>query len=375
MTDLSTLEALLQQPGQNVSTPCYVYSVSSVIENYQRLKKALGTKLVFSFKANSNLDLVVRCGHIFEDGIEIASLGELNSLASGDAPRYINNPSADKNFIRAAIASKATLIIDNLDQLELISEFVDKRPIQPVVLRLNHCVINEFSGKKNIRPNHFGMDWETASKAIERINSLQLELKGFHLFSGSYNFNRWALETAQAALQVTAKMEKVYGKPISYVNLGGGFDNQWRTQSFDFEQYRALLTEFPDHITLAHESGRGIVGSAGYFLTKVRYLKSIDGQKYAVCDGGMAQNFLLAQTERPLKKYQSPIVLNRQTQTVDKSTLLVGTSCNKDDVIGRCDAVLQVGDILAFDQCGAYNASYTVSPFLTLPSAKTYLME
>jgi diaminopimelate decarboxylase len=377
MTSFEQLKSQLQGDSCTLSTPCYVYSVTDVQRNYEALKAALGTQLIYSFKANSNLDLIVRCGHLFTDGIELASQGELNLLATGDAPRYINNPSADKNFYRAAIASKAHIIIDHPAQIEMLAEFIGKRPIQPLILRLNHCVLQEFDSQLAFRDNHFGMDWPAVESAIQRCQQLGLDIKGAHLFTGSYQFERHAMATAQAALQCIERLQQRLSGPIEFFNLGGGFDGHWQDSDFDFARYRQLLAEFPEHVTLAHESGRGIMASAGYFVTQVRYVKQVQQQHYAICDGGMAQNFLLAQTENTFRRYAQPQHVTREETSGDACDyLLAGTSCNKDDIIGKLTATtIASGDYLVFDHCGAYNASYTVAPFLSLPQAQTYIME
>ena len=383
---IEKLVACLTQDRKKYTTPCFVYSVSQFERNYRDLKKALGTPLIYSMKSNSCLDLIVRCGHVFEDGIEIASIGELNSLASGDGPRFINNPSADKNFIRAAIASKCTVVIDNLAQLDLVAEFVGKRPIRPIMLRLNHDVLSEFSPQSaRIKANHFGMDWQDAKKALEVCQASDIQVAGFHVFKGSQSFPSCAMDTLAASKQIIAAFEQLLAYPISKVNLGGGFDSSWREYEFDFEQYRSALNELPEHVQVMHESGRGIAASAGYYLTQVRYVKSVNEQHYAICDGGMAQNFLLAKTETPFRRYEIPTLISAlgeenksdgSENAQDTPCLLVGTSCNKDDVFGSVKGQLpQPGDLALFKNCGAYHASYTVSPFLTLPPAQAYLME
>ncbi|WP_020415014.1 hypothetical protein [Microbulbifer variabilis] len=378
---LEKLVAQLDQNRQQFSTPCYVYSIEDVANNYRKLKEQLGTSLIYSLKANSCLDLIVRCGHIFEDGIEIASVGELNLLPRGESPRYINNPSADKSFIRSAIASKCTLVVDNLFQLEIIREFQGKRPIKPLILRLNPSTLDQFvEPPVGIRKDHFGLSWEDAIRALETCKEYGLDVAGFHVFRGSYSFAKLANSTAQAALKIVETFEDSLGYPLSLVNLGGGFNSNWEDENFDFDQYRSLLSEFPSHISIIHESGRAIMESAGYFVTEVRYVKSIEGRRYGVCNGGMAQNFLLAKTESAFKRFSQPLVLREGTVVKPEeeagSCFLVGTSCNKEDVIGEVKELeVKPGDLAIFSHCGAYNASYTVAPFLSLPSAKSYLME
>lgn len=391
---METFKSLLQANGGQIETPCYFYSVSQVARNYQALTRALGTKLIYSMKANNNADLLMRASHHLDGGIEVASIGELNLVAGGDSEKFINNPSADKKFLRAAVASRSTIIVDNLTQLEALEEFIGKRPLKPILLRLNTSVLKRFNEQlPNIRPDQFGMDWETVLEAITLCQTLEIPLAGFHLFNGSYSFTKAASGTAIAAIGIVNEVERLYGQPLSFVNLGGGFAEHWQTQAFDFDAYRSLLGEFPSHITLAHETGRGLMASAGYFATRVRYTKKIDNQHFAICDGGINQNFLLAQTENTFRKLKSPLLWLKPTPHLEAneqpaalaqrheskgSCTYVGSSCSKDDVIGKQDEnhiLPQTGDICVYADCGAYNASYTVTPFLKLPQAKTYIIE
>ena len=129
---MKAVSNLLNENHHQIETPCYLYSVSQVAENFSQLKSALGTELIYSMKANNNIDLLMRCAHHLTGGIEIASIGELNLVAGGTSEKYINNPSADKKFLRAAVASRSTIIIDNLTQLTSLIEFVGKRPLKPI---------------------------------------------------------------------------------------------------------------------------------------------------------------------------------------------------------------------------------------------------
>ncbi|MCO7225540.1 PLP-dependent decarboxylase [Pleionea sp. CnH1-48] len=377
---LDKIKQMWQANKAQFQTPCYIYSISDVERNMQALKEALGTPVIYSLKANSNLDVLVRCGHLFDDGIEVASVGELNKIASGGSVKYVNNPSMDKNTIRIAISSKATLIIDNIEQLEMVGEFIGKRPVNPILLRLNSLVLKQFNPEhENFRTDHFGMDWDTAQQCLQRAKELNIDVAGFHVFKGSYSFVKTANASVKAALQIVNEFESILEKPISFVNLGGGFDKEL-DESFDFKAYRELLTEFPSHIQVAHEAGRGIMSSAGYFMAKVRYKKTIFDKDYLIADGGMNQSFLLAQTENTFRRYQAPEVFSLQpdSESLETPCHVVGTSCNKDDIIGLLpegSPKANVGDVLVFKDCGAYNASYTVSPFLDLPQANVYLVE
>jgi len=373
------IKKMLDQNSSQISTPCYFYSISRLKKNFDALKTALGTQVILSVKANSNTDLLVRCTNFMNDGFEVASIAELQTIVGGERTRYVNNPSADKKFFRAAISGKARLVIDSIEQLNIVAELAEKRPVSGIILRLNPVVLKQFNDTHpKIRPDQFGMDWDSCCSAIEFCKTKNLPLLGFHLFKGSYSFERSAMATVDSVKIIIAEMEKRYGQPLSFVNLGGGFSERWQEATFDYAAYRARLAELPSHITLAHESGRGLMASIGHFAVRVRYVKQVENENYVICDGGIAQNFLLAQTENTLRRLKKPALWQSQPNDIKAACKFVGSSCSKDDVIGKQteEHILpQPGDICIFEQCGAYNASYTVAPFLHLPAATTYIVE
>ncbi|WDE02326.1 alanine racemase [Thalassomonas actiniarum] len=379
---MEQIKSMLEQNPAEISTPCYFYSVSQLQQNFQALKAALGTQVILSVKANSNTDLLIRASHFLTDGVEVASIKELQNIVGGDRARYVNNPSADKTFLRAAVSGKARVIVDSLVQLEIVAELAKKRPPAGIILRLNPVVLKQFNDDHpKVRPDQFGMDWDSACIAIDICKANNLPLLGFHLFKGSYSFEKSAMATVDSAKGIIAEMERRFGQPLSFANLGGGFGEQWQESKFDFAAYREKLAQLPQHITLAHESGRGLMASIGHFAVRVRYVKQIENQYYAICDGGIAQNFLLAKTENTLRKLKTPALWQAQGGQENEqkaACTFVGSSCSKDDVIGKQSdefVLPQPGDICIFDYCGAYNASYTVAPFLQLPQATTYIVE
>lgn len=365
-------------------TPCYVYIVEEVTKNYADLKDCLGTELIGSFKANSCVELLTRCNHVMDNGVEVASLKELNDVIGTSGEIFLNNPSCGQKEIRAALASKATIVVDNLQQIEILSEFKSRTEIKPIILRLNNSLLNQFSSKNvAYRPDHFGMDWETVCRAIRMILDLGLVLRGFHIFNGSYSFKEKAESSLLSIGKIISEVETRYGGPITFVNLGGGFSEKWREEDIDFTTYRKHLSRLPPHVKLVHEAGRGVFGSAGYYLTRMLNNKGIDGKAFGICDGGIAHNFLLAKTENVFRRYRTPLVHSAdpesksETDLLPGGMLLVGPSCSKDDIFGLIPAGSpkpRKGDYFIFDYCGAYNYSYSVTRFLSLPDAKQYII-
>src|SRR5262249_45335095 len=122
-----------------LETPCFVFDPAAVIEDHARLRAELGPPLVVSMQANPVLDVPVRCNHAFADGMEIASLGELNlTVGRMTVPRFVNTPALDATLVASALACRATIIADSERQVDLVREAARKarHPVR-MGLRLN----------------------------------------------------------------------------------------------------------------------------------------------------------------------------------------------------------------------------------------------
>ena len=82
MTHIDTLSIPLPENEQalqwlwDVKTPGYVFDPDIVLARYKRLRELLDSQLIVSLKANSSLELLIRCGHGFVAGAFIHHSGE-----------------------------------------------------------------------------------------------------------------------------------------------------------------------------------------------------------------------------------------------------------------------------------------------------------
>jgi len=139
-----------------LDTPCYIFDQSRVERDYTDLKQALGTPLIVSLKANPNLDLLIRSFHAFADGVELASQRELDLVVGRAIPKFVNTPALSAGFLRAALAARATLVLDNLCQVDLLIAQAGGRAVPPVMLRLNAAEIVATLRERGFG-DHFGM--------------------------------------------------------------------------------------------------------------------------------------------------------------------------------------------------------------------------
>lgn len=374
---MSPFERSLRHNPDAFATPCYIYNPDIVAARYRALRDALRTKLIVSLKANPNSDLFSRCYHEFIDGVEVASQMELNVVVGRfRAPKFVNNPSMDVQFLRAALASRVTVIVDNLNQVDmLIAEAGQLKPM-PVLLRLNVGVSNVIpSGAAD----HFGMDLAEARAAARRLRDAAIEVAGCHFFAGSSSFGLRSGLAAKAVMRAAEAIESELDRHLTTVNFGGGFVSAWDDHPAAVINYSAELQSLHTRYTLVHEAGRAIFGKAGAFVTRVVATKILNGQSVVICDGGIAQNFLLCQTENVLRRRVSPTVITAAKAVREIAAvpvLIAGSTCSKSDVLGQCptDSVVpQPGDICLFENCGAYNHTYTVANFLGSKQAIVYI--
>ncbi|PMS38410.1 PLP-dependent decarboxylase [Trinickia symbiotica] len=373
-----------------LDTPCYVFDPRIVLARYTALREALGTRLVVSLKANSNADLFVRCGHAFEDGIELASQGELDIVVGrGKQPKYLNNPSMSEDFMRAGLASRCHFIIDNPDMARRFIALAAGKPKQDVMLRMNAGALVGERAPKGWH-DHFGMTMTEAVHVTELFKAAGVAISGLHAFAGSGSFRvsdahgdeADSPDLAFALAHAAEQLAQIAHAPITFLNVGGGFSEKGHGEEV-FSRYRERLSPLAARYSIAHESGRAIFADAGVFVTRVTAVKHWPDRIVAVCDGGMSHNFLLARTESVLKAWQQPIVvpcngMHAAASSDARAVTLVGNTCNRADVIGRLSADRrppQPGDFVLFEQCGAYNHSYTVSGFLSLRPAKVYIRQ
>lgn len=358
----------------DLETCCYVFDPTIVVARHAALKAAIGTPLVVSVKANPNIDLYVRTAQSFTDGVELASIGELNLVVGRAAvPRFVTSPAMNRDFMAAAIASRATVLIDNADQVALALALAPASKGQARFgLRLNAASLTS-----DAPVDHFGLDLDGALAAARRLAAIGAPPVGLHVYGGSYSFGKASIALAQAASKAFDAIDTIVPDHLEFLNLGGGFSEDW-VEDDAFTAYRDVVRTLGDRTTILHEAGRAIYADCGAFVTKVVAVKVIGDEAYVVCDGGLAQAFLLAQTERFIKSLATPRVI-RHTPAVAhgglRSVHVVGNSCNRVDRIGVLPPsdLPAIGDLLIFDRCGAYH-TYSPNGFLNLPAAGRYII-
>jgi len=302
-------------------------------------------------------------------GLDVCSLGELlTAERAGFAPERLVLHGCGKSAaeLRAAAAWRVgRVVVDHLDELAQLSAVA--RPDRPVavLLRLNsgieartHAYVR--TGGEESKFGFAQADMPAAVAAA--LAAPGIRLVGIHSHLGSQIFDAAPYAASlPIALEVYAAA-RAAGAPVTDVVLGGGFgvDSVPGGETFDVAAALAELAAEAAAVSrrlalspprLGIEPGRAIVAGAGTSLYRVLTVKHQGRRRFAIVDGGIADN------PRPALygAYHHPTLANRTGTEARETTTVCGRSCENDRLVeAALPADLRAGDLLALGTTGAY---------------------
>lgn len=377
--------SLLRKIAKQYGTPAYVYDAAKLISNIQTLRNGISSKaqLFYSVKANPNKHLLKLIG-CYVDGVEICSVGEFKTaqMAGVDPQKMIFvGPGKKEDELRFAISQNIrTIIVESIQELIVINQLGDKRKIS-VALRINPYTTVS-GGRLNMSgsPTQFGFDENEAFSILGNNDFDNISIDGIHFYYGTQQLNGHIED------QLFVKSIEIFKKaitiaPLKFIDFGGGFGVPYfeNENEFDFsllhEWHKAINSSYFNPYDVLVESGRFLVASCGYFLTKVLYTKHMNGKKFAIADGGMNNHFALASIGRVLKRDFPVIALNDSKETEIIS--IAGPLCTPVDMIASNVAlpIIEPNDILVLKNAGAYGYTYSPQLFLSHPAPIELLVD
>jgi diaminopimelate decarboxylase len=363
-----------------ITTPCFIYSPSIVLADYENLRDLLGTPVIVSIKANPNVSLLNTVLPMFRDGVEVATLGELELVVGRTrGPIYFNSPAAGEAEFRAAYAASSIVIIDSVAQLRKALN-ARSRSNKRVILRIDAAELVGLSVRR--MSGYFGMSRSELEQALQLVSSGDADVIGLHAFCGSLSFSLYASQLLENLVEMVSEIRRNHPSVVS-ITLGVGLPDQSLLGHLDadLKRYRDLLTKKSVNLLVSHEAGRAVFGRSGLYCTRIRTTKVLNDCVVAVVDGAISHHFLLAQTEQRIPRRIAPKVLSSDTvrcklPNVPSRLLIVGSSCNPKDIIydgPTFAASVSEGDLLVFENCGAYIESYSPVRFLGAEPIQIYL--
>ncbi len=356
--------------AEKFGTPLYVYSHKTLVEHFDKLKKAfadLKPMICFSVKSNSNLailkSLVSRGA-----GLDIVSGGELyRAKKIGADPKKIVYASVGKTEAEIREAIKCGIFsfnVESLEELDSINQLAGRlKKRARVCIRINPNVDPETHRyiTTGTIESKFGVDFDTARIIfLNRDNFKNVSLIGLHVHIGSQITQvRPYLAVLERAGLFVSELKRM-GIGLEWFNIGGGLgiiynDEKPQTAEEFAGKVKPILKKIGLRVIL--EPGRFIVGNAGILATRVIYTKDTKIKRFVVVDAGM--NDLI----RPslYEAYHEIVpVLNPADKNFDvKKTDIVGPICESGDFLAKARQLprFKSGVLLAVMSAGAYGFS------------------
>ncbi len=356
----------LRIAAQSFGTPCFIFDEAVLAERVNNIRAIFGEKvnLCYSIKANPFLLPIMS---ELTDKLEVCSPGEMKICkrlnASGSKIIYSGVNKTPEDIAEAMDANAGLFTAESLLHVREINEAACARgKTVPVLLRLN-------------AGSQFGMSRESLLYVIEHRGEYEgIEIVGIHYFAGT---QRKKLKEKQKELEMLRELfdeiERDYGVRLRKLEYGPGLPVPL-FEGDDFPDTLAPAREIAEELQkaaqwaeLTVEMGRFFVAECGTYLTKIMDQKSNLGTNYAIIDGGMNHVNYFGQ----LMGMKIPVI--RHLKAEDNSAedaadwCLCGSLCTTADVLVRKVSLegLGIGDVLAFENIGAYSVTEGIYLFLS----------
>jgi len=355
---------LLLKATDIYGSPIYLYDMekikSQLIKFNESFKSIDEIKVQYAAKALSNISILKFIKNL-DCGLDAVSIQEIKlGLKAGFNPRDIIYTPNGVSIEEIKEAVKLGVKV-NLDSIESIIEFSINFPTESIFIRINPNIFD--GGNDRTRVGHSESKFGIPINQIERLIRMEKENKinidGIHVHSGSdiSNINSF-VKGAKTVFNLAFQFNN-----IKFIDLGGGFKVPYfKGDSFtDMEElgkkisieFNNFKKEYKKDITLIFEPGKFLVSEAGFFLTKVNYIKEGVKSKFAQINSGF-NHFI-----RPALYNSFHEIENLSNPGAKKEKYsIVGYICENDTFAeDREISKINKGDILCFKNAGAYGFS------------------
>lgn len=366
-------------------TPTYVYSATTMADNYRRLQQGLSgldVQLCYAMKANSNLAILRHFANLGA-GFDLVSGGEIRRvLAAGGNVKASVFAGVGKKEEEIQLALQNGIFsfhVESEPELARINHVAGKLGVKaPIAIRVNpdvdaHTHAKITTGKSE---NKFGIPLKYAAAAYEAASKYpNIQIKGVQMHIGSQLTSLAPfVEAVEKVAPFAAELKARYG--ITYFSIGGGMgivykdalasgqQAWWDAQPEDQrpltpETYGAALVPLlqPLGLKILLEHGRFMVGNAGILLSRVEHLKRGAGRNFLIVDAAMNDLVRPAMYD----SYHEIVPVQRDSSRRALVADIVGPVCESGDCFAKERQLQELGEgeLIAFMSAGAYG--YTMA--------------
>ena len=370
----------LAEVAKLYGTPTYVYSATTIAENYTRLAgslKGVDVRICFAVKANANLAVLRHLGNM-GSAFDFASAGEMRRvIAAGASVRESVFAGVGKTETEIRLALEAGIFsfhVESEPELARINHVAGKLGLKAAIaIRVNPDVDAHTHAKitTGTSANKFGIPIKQAAAAYEAASKYpNIEIKGIQSHIGSQITDVGPfVETLEKLAPIAADLKERYG--ITYISIGGGIGvvykdalasgqaSWWEAQPegrrpLTPEVYGAALSPALKRLGLKVllEPGRSMDANAGVLLARVEYLKRGQGKNFLILDAAMNDLVRPAMYD----SFHEIVPLQRDTTRRALVADVVGPICETTDCFAKDRQIQELGEgeYLAIMSAGAY---------------------
>lgn len=354
---------ILTQIAEEFGTPCYVYDLDRIKEQFDTFKAAFpwpALKICYAMKANYNHD-ILRLLKSMGSGIDAVSPGDLYMAeACGFKPDdIIYTANNITNLEMKEIM--ATGVLMNIGSLSRLEKYGQTFPGTRVCLRFNPDVVDGEHDKIKTGGSltKFGILLEDAPKAAAIARQHDLTVAGLHEHTGS------GLQRPESLLQAMEKIMSVATREnfpnLSFMDFGGGFKVPYRPgeAAVDLKTIgREAIALFSDfcrrygrELGLWFEPGKYLTAQAGVLLVRVNTIRENRGRIICGTDSGFPQLI------RPMFYDAHHEIMNLTHPDGEPVNCdICGNICETGDLFAKDRPVSRIreNDLLAIENAGAY---------------------
>lgn len=364
------LERLLQEN----KTAFYVFDIGKLKARIAHLQAALPPEVVLCYAVKANTFItkeLIDTIHRFE----VCSPGEAEICRAVGVPSenmVISGVYKTPEVMEAMVADldfSPIYTVESLEQYELFRRLAQQYDrTLPLLLRLTNG-------------SQFGINkGDIEAIVARREETPEVDLLGIQFFSGTQKTSLKKLKREVGKLDdLLTLLEEKYGFVAQELEYGPGFPvNYFQSDELDEAELLAgfseLLHDMTHHPKITLELGRSIAASCGTYYTHIVDLKRNQEQNYALVDGGM--HHLVYFGQHMAMKQPFFHVCGKEHLPATDQWNLCGSLCSMNDVMTKQSPLpdLALGDVLAFENAGAYCMTEGISLFLSRDIPAVYLL-
>lgn len=351
----------------------YEFDMGRIRSRLTYLRSLLGAEIALAYAVKANTFIIEEMIPWVEK-FEICSPGEskiCDALGVPPEKTVISGVYKTPEFIEEIVAATdgRTYTVESVTQFELLRSLSEKYAKKlTILLRLTNDSqfgINE-SDIRDIVANRDAYPW--------------LDILGVQYFSGTQKTSLKKLARELRALDALLDgLREDFGFETRELEYGTGFPVAYYVdEELDEETlicgFAQLLKEMRNHPHITLELGRSIAACCGRYYTNIVDQKRNKGQNYLLVDGGMHHIVYFGQYMG--MKHPVLSVVGKEDAPVADSWNIFGSLCSMNDILAKQVPLPEVaiGDVLCFENTGAYCMTEGISLFLSRDIPAVYLI-